>query len=245
MSVTPRSVKQKATIRPTRRQALSVFVILFIINVLNYADRYVLPAVLPIVKQDLGLTTIEEGLLGSSFLLVYALATVPLSAWADRSVRKHIIALCVGIWSIATTLGGFSRNFWQLFSVRTVLGIGEAGYGPASISLLGDCFTKAQRARVLSYWSVGNLVGAAIGFTLGGLIADALGWRWAFYMVGFPGLITAYLAGRMFEPERGVFDQEVGAVAEDYGVDEAAPLHTGFGKDFWHTAKKLFQVPTY
>jgi len=220
-------------------------VILFIINVLNYADRYVLPAVLPKVKQDLGLTTIEEGLLGSSFLLVYALATVPLSAWADRSVRKHIIALCVGIWSIATTLGGFSRNFWQLFSVRTVLGIGEAGYGPASISLLGDCFTKAQRARVLSYWSVGNLVGAAIGFTLGGLIADALGWRWAFYMVGIPGLITAYLAGRMFEPERGVFDQEVGAVAEDYGVDEAARLHTGFGKDFWHTAKKLFQVPTY
>src|SRR5438876_7271913 len=122
-TTTPLESKHKIQYRPTVGQARFVFVILFIINVLNYADRYVLPAVLPKVKQDLGLTTIEEGLLGSSFLLVYALATVPLSAWADRSVRKHIIALCVGIWSIATTLGGFSRNFWQLFSVRTVLGI--------------------------------------------------------------------------------------------------------------------------
>src|SRR5947209_1775583 len=229
MIVKPGSTNSKAAIRPTRNQARFAFFTLFVINVLNYADRYVLPAVLPKVKQDLGLTTIEEGLLGSSFLLVYALATVPLSAWADRGVRKHVIALCVGIWSVATTLGGITRNFWQLFSVRTVLGIGEAGYGPASISLLGDCFTKAQRGRVLSYWSVGNLVGAAIGFTFGGLVADALGWRWAFYMVGIPGLIVTYLAWRMFEPQRGVFDREVDTVAEDYSVSEVEPVHASIG----------------
>ncbi len=246
MIVTPRSTRN-ASGRPSRSQARFAFIVLFAINVLNYADRYVLPAILPKAQQDLGLTTIEEGLLGSSFLLVYGLTTLPLGAWADRGVRKNIISLCVGVWSMATTLGGFSRNFWQLISARTVLGIGEAGYGPASLSLLGDFFTKAQRGRVLSYWSVGNLVGAAIGFTLGGLVADAFGWRWAFYMVGIPGLIAAYLAWRIPEPKRGVFDRELDAVTvtEDYDVKEVETVHSGIGKGFWTSAKKNLQVPTY
>ncbi len=242
MMVTPRSTRN-ASSRPGRSQARFAFIILFTINVLNYADRYVLPAILPKARQDLGLTTIEEGLLGSSFLLVYGLTTLPLGVCADRGVRKNIIGLCVGVWSVATTLGGLSRNFWQLISARTVLGIGEAGYGPASLSLLGDFFTKAQRGRVLSYWSVGNLVGAAIGFMLGGLVADAFGWRWAFYMVGIPGLIAAYLAWHMFEPERGVFDREVDA--EDYGVSEVETVHGSIGIGFWTRAKKNLQVPTY
>src|SRR5207302_10310900 len=138
----------------------------------------------------LGLSTSGLGLLGSSFLLVYAFATLPLGIWADRGVRKNIISLCVGIWSVATVLAGFTHNFVQLFSVRAVLGIGEAGYGPATLSLLGDFFSKARRGRILSYWSSGTLLGAAIGFTLGGLVGQVFGWRWAFYIVGIPGLIA-------------------------------------------------------
>jgi MFS family permease len=167
MIVTPRSTRNVSS-RPGRSQARFAFSILFAVDVLNYVDRYILAAILPKVQHDLGLTTIEEGLLGSSFLLVYGLTTLPLGVWADRGVRKNIISLCVCVWSVATTLGGLSRHFWHLISARTVLGIGGAGYGPASLSLLGDFFPRAQRGRVLSYWSVGNLVGAAIGFTLGG-----------------------------------------------------------------------------
>ena len=180
--------------QPTRGQARFAFTVLLIINVLNYADRYVLSAVLPKIHADLGLTTLEEGLLGSSFLFVYAIATLPLGVWADRSVRKNIVSLCVGIWSVATVLAGLTRSFIQLFTVRSVLGIGEAGYAPASLSLLGDYFPKALRGRILSYWSMGTLIGAAIGFTMGGLVADHFGWRWAFYLVGIPGLICAFLA---------------------------------------------------
>jgi MFS family permease len=182
---------------------------LFIINVLNYADRYLLPAVLPKIRGDLGLTPIQEGLLGSSFLLVYAFATLPLGIWADRSERKNIVSVCVAIWSIATTLAGITRNFVQLFIVRSVLGIGEGGSTPASLSLLGDYFPQAQRARILSYWSAGTVFGVAIGFAVGALVADAFGWRWAFYSVGIPGLIAAFLAWRMTEPERGALDKSI------------------------------------
>jgi MFS transporter, Spinster family, sphingosine-1-phosphate transporter len=237
----PLESRDRLHIRPTSGQARFGFTILFIINVLNYADRYVLPAVLPKIQADMGLTPLQEGLLGSSFLFVYAIAVLPLGIWADRGIRKNIVALCVGIWSVATVLAGLTFNFLQLFSVRSVLGIGEAGYAPASLSLLGDFFSKEKRGRVLAYWSAGTLLGAAIGFSLGGLVADAFGWRYAFFIVGIPGLIAAFLAWRMLEPKRGVFEDVEGSEHEADSVQ----AHGNIGKDFIGTLKKLRHIPTY
>lgn len=242
-TIAPERARDKASGRPGRGQARLAFIILFSINILNYADRYVLPAVLPKIRDESGLTTSQQGLLGTSFLLVYALATLPLGVWADRSVRTNIVALCVGIWSVATALAGLTRNFIQLFLTRAVLGIGEAGYAPASLSLLADYFPKAQRGRILSYWSSGTLIGAAIGFTLGGLVADRYGWRWAFYIVGIPGLILAFLAWRLAEPKRGAF--EIEDEQNDKDGEEATEEHGAIGKDFWSSARKIFKIPTY
>src|SRR5258708_37044895 len=245
----PSKVSKMAPVKPSRGQARFAFSILLIINILNYADRYILPAVLPKIQYDFGLTPFQEGLLGSSFLFVYAIATLPIGVWADRSVRKNIVALCVGIWSVATSLAGFTHNFLQLVSVRTVLGIGEAGYAPASLSLLGDYFSKARRARILSFWSAGQLIGSAIGLTIGGLIAGAIGWRYAFFIVGVPGLIAAFLAWRLIEPTRGAFDN--GAFdnneEEEDNIGEAvtANAQASIGKDFWADITKLRQIPTY
>lgn len=245
MATTPKTATKEKTPRlPSVGQARFAFSVLFLVNILNYADRYVLPAILPKLadpKVGLGLSSFEQGLLGSSFLVVYGIATLPLGVWADRGVRKNIVSLCVGIWSVATVLAGFTRNFIQIFSVRAVLGIGEAGYAPASLSLLGDFFSKAKRGRIFSYWSAGTLIGAAIGFTFGGLIADAFGWRYAFFFVGIPGLISAFLAWRMLEPKRGAFDND------EESTDEipAEAVHGGLGKDFWGTVKKLRTIPTY
>jgi len=235
--------RKKRLARPSRGQARFAFTVLLIINILNYADRYVLSAVLPQIKHEFNMTDFQGGLLISSFLIVYAVATLPIGVWADRGIRKNIIALCVGIWSVATTFAGFTRNLFQLFSMRSILGVGEAGYAPASLSLLGDFFSKTHRGRVLSFWSIGTLIGAAIGVALGGRVADTLGWRWAFYIVGIPGLIAAFLAWRMKEPERGVFDSEEGEVGE-YTADTAV-AHGTNGKNFWGTARKLFKIPTY
>src|SRR5437667_12790190 len=110
----PLESRDKLHFRPTSGQAWFGFTILFIINVLNYADRFVLPAVLPKIQADMGLTLTQAGLLGSSFLFVYALATLPLGVWADRSIHKNIVALCFGIWSVATNLAGFRRNLMHL-----------------------------------------------------------------------------------------------------------------------------------
>lgn len=224
---------------PDRKQAGFTFSILILINVLNYMDRTILPAVLPHLQNEFNLTNTESGLLGSSFLLVYGLTTLPLGVWADRGIRKNIIALCAGVWSIATAFAGFTRNFAQLLITRTFLGIGEAGYAPASLSLIGDLFPQGQRGRVLSIWSVSNLLGTALGMILGGIVADKFGWRWAFYMVSIPGLITAFLIWRSHEPKRGVFD----STAEQDSHDTTG--HGNIGKDFLTNAQTLLRIPTY
>jgi MFS transporter, Spinster family, sphingosine-1-phosphate transporter len=240
-TVAPAPEKRKSSLRPTRGQARFAFTVLLTINILNYADRYVLSSVLPAIKREFGMTDFQSGLLISSFLLVYAVATLPLGVWADRGVRKNIVAACVGIWSVATALAGFTQNLIQLFSMRSILGIGEAGYAPASLSLLGDFFLKSRRGRILSYWSVGTLIGAAIGVSLGGRVADALGWRWAFYIVGIPGLIAAFLAWRITEPQRGVFDRE----SSDDETPTETMGHGSLGKDFRGSLQKLLKIPTY
>ena len=246
-TVTPSPSTSKKSGQPTRGQARFAFTVLLIINILNYADRYVLPAILRKIQASpqlggLGISDFEAGLIGSSFLIVYALATLPIGIWADKSPRKIIVALCVGVWSIATVLAGITRNFIQLFSVRSILGIGEAGYAPASLSLLGDYFHKEHRGRVLSFWSAGTLIGSALGFTMGGLIADAFGWRWAFFVVGIPGLIAAFLSWRMTEPKRGVFD---GGEDEEESEVDVAHGHITVGQGLWSTAKQLLRIPTY
>ncbi len=237
MAATIEPTVDRESLKPSRAQARFAFTILLIINILNYADRFVLSAVLPKIKVDLGLSDTQLGLLSSAFLLVYALTTLPLGVLADRSPRKNIVAICVGVWSVATTLAGFTTTFVQLFITRTVLGIGEAGYAPATLSLLGDYFSKERRGRVLSLYSIGNLIGTAFGLIMGGIVADAFGWHWAFFIVGLPGLIAAFLIWRAVEPVRGIYESEEG--------DEANSTHGSLGKDFWGAAKLLFHIPTY
>src|SRR5258706_4101660 len=136
-TVNTQPAREKVPLRPTKGQARFAFTILLIINILNYADRYLLPAVLPKIQKDFGLTPFQEGLLGSSFLFVYAIATLPVGVWADRSIRKKIIALCVGVWSVATGLAGFTRNFLPLFSLRSFFWISGASDATAALSPVG------------------------------------------------------------------------------------------------------------
>jgi len=240
-TTSPPSSQSRGLAPITRGQARFAFIVLLTINILNYADRSVLAAVQTKIQPEFHLTNTQLGLLSSSFLFIYGLATLPLGIWADKSTRKNIVALCVGIWSVATALAGFTQNFLQLFLTRSVLGIGEAGYAPASLSMIGDYFPKSQRGRVLSLWSIGNIIGTAIGQAMGGLVAVTLGWRWAFYLVGVPGLIAAFLIWRAVEPQRGAFDQ-----GED--ATESASMahgHGSIGKGFGETLKKIIRIPTY
>ena len=189
------------------------------INFLNYMDRYVGAAASPLIQKEFHLSDTLVGLLGSAFLIVYAVAALPFGYWADRGVRRNVVAAGVAIWSVATLFTGFARNFVQLFLSRAVLGIGEASYYPAGTSLLSDYFPKEQRGRTMSIWGAGSAFGIAVGFAGGGYVAEKFGWRSAFFFAAVPGIIFALLAFGLREPLRGNVESRGQAVekAQDAG----------------------------
>jgi MFS family permease len=186
-----------------RSYARRVLWIMFAINFLNYMDRFILPSVLSSIQKDFHISDTQAGLLATAFTLVYALAALPYGLWADRGIRKNVVATGVGLWSLATLLTGAAGSFFTLFLSRAAVGVGEAGYYPAGTSLLVDYFPKEKRASMLGLWNVGASLGVGVGFALGGIIADHFGWRWAFYGTVVPGAICTILAFRMREPRRG------------------------------------------
>src|SRR5919108_1040456 len=214
-----------------RGYARYVLAVMVGINFLNYLDRYILPAVATRVQAEFHLGDSQVGLLGSAFLLVYALATIPFGLWADRGVRKTVIGVGVTIWSLATLFTGLARSYVQLFIARAVLGVGEGSYYPAGTALLGDYFKKEGRGRAMSIWAAGTAVGIAVGFAGGGIIGSRLGWRVAFYLTAIPGLILALLAFGIREPLRGA-------------AEERGPKTGAGGNITWATVLDLVRIPT-
>ncbi|NJO12815.1 MAG: MFS transporter [Gammaproteobacteria bacterium] len=105
-----------------------VVLLLTVVNVVNYMDRMALAVLAPSIKRDLALSDSQLGLLvGLAFSLFYAVCGVPIARWADRGVRRNIIALALATWSAMTALSGAAQNFWHLFLAR--LGVGAGGGG--------------------------------------------------------------------------------------------------------------------
>lgn len=196
---TTSAVEAVAAKRTARSYPMYVFWVMFAISFLNYLDRYVLSGAANTIAHELNFGVDGIGYLASAFLVVYTLVTIPLGIMADRTKRKNIVALCVAVWSLATSLTALSFNFLSLFFFRMLLGVGEAGYFPAGTAIMSDYFTRARRSRIMSWWSVAQLVGILIGFLIGGYLTVTT-WRFAFLFTGIPGLLLALLAWKLREP---------------------------------------------
>jgi len=181
--------------------------ILSFINLFNYLDRFLVPALFESLKRsELKLSDTELGLLMSGFLAVYTLAAPVFGALGDRQARPRLIAFGVGCWSLATTLSGFAGSFVALLAARASVGIGEAAYGTIAPSLLSDYYPADRRGRVMAIFFCAIPVGSALGYVVGGLMDVHFGWRVAFFVAGIPGLVLAVLCLWMKDPPRGSQD---------------------------------------
>lgn len=166
--------------------------VLFFVALFSYLDRMILAILVEPIKAEFGLSDTEVGLLtGLAFALFYAGFGIPLARLADVGNRRTIIAWSLAAWSLMTAMCGLAQNFVQLLLARIGVAIGEAGAVPPSHSLIADYFAPEKRAWALSLFTMGSTVGYLIGFALGGLVAEEYGWRMAFLLVGFPGLLFA------------------------------------------------------
>jgi MFS family permease len=184
--------------------------ILTALNLLNYVDRYVPSSVKDLFKKDLGLTDAQTSYPLTAFVIVYFLASPVFGHLADRLPRRVLIAAGIAFWSLATGAAAFATGFATFLVARALVGVGEAAYATISPALLSDFYPPDRRNRVLTIFYVAIPVGVAIGFFVGGFVAETLGlgWRAAFMVVGFPGLIAAALVLAVREPGRGTFDAD-------------------------------------
>ncbi len=197
--------------------------LLLTINLFNYIDRYVLAAVEPDIRETLLLASNPDdpnvkakmGLLSTAFMVSYMLTAPVFGFLAERMSRWLLIAIGVALWSLASGASGLAGAFGVLLVTRCLVGVGEGAYGPVAPTLLSDFYPVAQRGRVLSLFYVAIPVGSALGFVLGGMVAqlnpEAESWRWAFYLVVAPGLLLGVWAALMREPQRGAADRVASA----------------------------------
>lgn len=200
--------------------------LLTLINVLNYTDRNVIFALFEHIKRELALSDQQLGWLGSAYVVVLSLAALPLGVIGDLRSRRAVIAFGVALWSAFTALGAAVTRFWQLLVCRALVGVGEAGYGPAAQALIAEFYQGRRRAFALGIYSVGMAFGGVLGIWLGGVLAERYGWRVAFIAMGVPGVFLALLASRLREPRQRPPPPLVGAVRSwtERGVQQALKL---------------------
>lgn len=185
---------------PSARMALGV---LTGVNLLNYMDRYVPAGALPLILASFGASDAQGGLLQSMFMIPYALVAPLAGALGDKRRRFAIAGAGVLVWSAATFASGLAPTFAVLIAARILIGVGEASYTVVTPSLLGDYYPAARRGRALAFFYAALPVGSAIGFGVGGFVGQHLGWRWAFFLAGFPGVVLALLLMLFRDPPRG------------------------------------------
>jgi len=191
---------------PWSRSPGAVLGVLTALNGLNYVDRYVAAATLPLILTGLGISDAQGGLIQSLFIVSYALVC-PLAGWVgDRQPRLRLAAAGVFVWSVATVASGLAPTFAWLLLARAVIGAGEASYAVVTPSLLSDCYPAERRARVLGVFYAAIPVGSALGYILGGVVGEAYGWRAAFFIAGAPGAVLAFVLLVLTEPRRGAMD---------------------------------------
>lgn len=159
-------------------------------------------AVFEPIKRDLHVSDTQLGWLGSAYIIVLSLAALPLGVIGDLRSRRSVITWGVALWSAATAAGGLVARFWQLFACRALVGVGEAGYGPASQAILAQYYKGRRRAFAIGIYSVGMALGGVLGIWLGGVLGERYGWRVAFIALGAPGIALAVLASRIRELDR-------------------------------------------
>ncbi|NLJ13529.1 spinster family MFS transporter [Denitrificimonas caeni] len=191
--------------------AWRVLFLLFLANLFNFFDRAIPSIIIEPIRLEWSLTDFQIGLLGTAFTIVYAIAGLPLGRMADNGSRKKIMGWGLLVWSGLTAVNGAVNSFWSFLLVRMGVGVGEASYGPAANSLIGDLFPANRRARAMGIFMLGLPLGLLLAFfTTGAMVQAFDSWRAPFFIAAVPGIILAIFMFFIREPQRG--DAEVVAV---------------------------------
>ena len=203
---------------PSPAYAWYTVVLLTIVYVFSFIDRYILALLVEPIKAEMALTDTQIGLLlGPAFAIFYTTMGIPLGWLADRGRRTWIIGAGITVWSLATAASGLARNFIQLFAARIMVGVGEATLSPCALPMIADSFPPEKRGRPIAFYSAALSIGAGLAFILGAsviiwsktvdaivlpILGEVAPWQFAFLAVGLPGIPVAIMCLTLREPLR-------------------------------------------
>lgn len=184
--------------------------LLTITNIFNYLDRYLLNSILPLIKEDFGLSHSQTGMLAGSFAIGYVIFSPIFGYLGDRFPRPILLVIGVSLWGLATLGTGLSQGFFALLATRILVGVGEASYGTIAPGYIKDFEVEPSKVnRTLSIFYSAIPVGSALGFVTGGLIADQFGWHTVFFIGAICTVVLVPFLLRLKEHESRTSPQAV------------------------------------
>lgn len=206
--------------------------LLWIVALLNYMDRQMLSTMRDAMQIDISEleSAVNFGRLMAIFLWIYGLVSPFAGAIADRVSRKWLIIVSLGVWSAVTTLMSFCTNYNEIFWLRALMGVSEALYIPAALSLIADYHTGKSRSFAIGIHMTGLYLGQAVG-GFGATLAAAFSWQQTFHWFGIIGIAYAVLLMVLLYEKRDVAQENISATPE-----QKIPVLKGFGMIFSNMA---------
>lgn len=206
--------------------------LLWIVALLNYMDRQMLSTMRDAMQIDISEleSAVNFGRLMAIFLWIYGLVSPFAGAIADRVSRKWLIIASLGVWSAVTTLMSFCTNYNEIFWLRALMGVSEALYIPAALSLIADYHTGKSRSFAIGIHMTGLYLGQAVG-GFGATLAAAFSWQQTFHWFGVIGIAYAVLLMVLLYEKRDVAQDNISATPE-----QKIPVLKGFGMIFSNMA---------
>ena len=177
--------------------------LLWVVALLNYMDRQMLSTMREAMQIDIAEleSAVNFGRLMAIFLWIYGCISPFAGAIADRISRKWLIIGSLAVWSGVTLAMGFCTTYNQIYVLRALMGISEALYIPAGLSLIADYFTGSSRSLAVGIHMTGLYLGQAVG-GFGATIAAAFSWQQTFLCFGIAGVADAALLAILLEDRR-------------------------------------------
>ena len=180
-----------------------VVLMLWFVCFFNYADRQAIFSVFELLKSEMHLSDVQLGIVGASFMWVYAGIGPIAGLVGDRINRKTLIIAGLVFWSLITIATALSTRYSHLILFRALEGFGEAFYFPASMSMLSDYHSAGTRSRAMSIHQSSVYAGTIAGGSVAGVLGQHYGWRSSFYLFGSLGLLLGVvLVALLREPAR-------------------------------------------
>jgi len=229
-----------------------ILTLLFLITTKNYLDRIVFSVLIPVIRDDLDVSTEQYSYITAAFQLAYTVGFLFMGKLIDRLGTRLGYAVSIVWWSTAACLHALARTAFQMGLWRAILGLGEAGNFPAAIKAVAEWFPKKDRAFATGVFNAGSNVASMIGPPVFVWIAAKYGWRECFLITGavsFILLAAWWVAYRLPEHHPRVNAQELAYIKSD--ADEAAAPAIGWlaalrYKETWGFALgKFFTDPVW